>query len=153
MTNSFGELAKTNMFLVIGSNTTEAHPVAAAFLKNAVLKGAQLIVVDSRKQPLVDFATLHVPIKVGSDIAFINGAMNVLITEDLYDRKFVESYCTGFDALKDKVLGPWCRNRYTGEDGKPGKKTKVLIALRPDREVKAVSHSGIHISICGEIPC
>ena len=83
---------------------TEAHPVAATFLKNAVLNGAQLIVVDPRKQPLVDFATLHVPIKVGSDIAFLNGVMNVLIKEGLYDKEFVESCCEGFDELKDKVM-------------------------------------------------
>ena len=49
MTNSFGEFEKAKMFLVIGSNMTEAHPVAATFLKNAVLKGAKLIVVDPRK--------------------------------------------------------------------------------------------------------
>ena len=49
MTNSFAEFAKAKMFLVIGSNMTEAHPVAATFLKNAVLKGAQLIVVDPEK--------------------------------------------------------------------------------------------------------
>ena len=104
MTNSFDEFARAKMFLVIGSNMAEAHPVAATFLKNAVVKGAQLIVVDPRKHPLVDFATLHVPIKVGSDIAFLNGVMNVLITEGLYDSEFVESCCEGFEELKDKVM-------------------------------------------------
>ena len=49
MTNSFGEFAKAKMFLVIGSNMTEAHPVAATFLKNAVQNGAQLILVDPAK--------------------------------------------------------------------------------------------------------
>jgi predicted molibdopterin-dependent oxidoreductase YjgC len=48
MTNSFNEIARAKMFLVIGSNMTEAHPVAATFVKNAVLKGAELIVVDPR---------------------------------------------------------------------------------------------------------
>ena len=92
------------MFLVIGSNMTEAHPVAATFLKNAVMAGAELIVVDPRRHSLVDFATLHVPIKVGSDIAFLNGVMNVLIREDLYDKAFVNSCCVGFEALKAKVM-------------------------------------------------
>jgi len=91
------------MFLVIGSNMTEAHPVASTFLKNAVLKGAQLIVVDPRKHPLVDFANLHVPIKVGSDIAFLNSVMYVLIKEDLYDKKFVQSCTVNFEELKKKV--------------------------------------------------
>ena len=92
------------MFLVIGSNMTEAHPVAATYLKNAVMDGAKLILVDPRKQPLAEFADLHVPIKVGSDIAFLNGVMNVLITEDLYDKDFVESCTTGFEELKATVL-------------------------------------------------
>jgi formate dehydrogenase major subunit len=104
MTNSFDEFSKAKMFLCIGTNMTEAHPVAATFLKNAVLKGAELIVVDPRKQPLVSFATLHVPISVGSDIAFLNGVMHVLITENLYDKGFVSSCCTGFETLKAKVL-------------------------------------------------
>ncbi len=91
------------MFLVIGSNMTEAHPVAATFLKNAVQNGAKLIVVDPRRHALVDFATLHVPIKVGSDIALINALLNVLIKEDLYDKQFVDSCTTGFKELEKKV--------------------------------------------------
>jgi formate dehydrogenase major subunit len=104
MTNSFGEFENAKMFLVIGSNMTEAHPVAATFLKNAVMKGAQLILVDPRKQKLADFSSIHVPIKVGSDIAFLNGLMHVLITENLYDKEFVEARCKGFDELKAKVM-------------------------------------------------
>jgi formate dehydrogenase major subunit len=104
MTNSFEEFSRAKMFFCIGTNMTEAHPVAATFLKNAVLNGAELIVVDPRKQPLVSFATLHAPIKVGSDIAFLNGLMNVLINEDIYDKEFVENHCTGFEELKKKVL-------------------------------------------------
>jgi len=104
MTNSFNEFAKAKMFLVIGSNMTEAHPVASTFLKNAVANGAQLIVVDPRKHKLCDFAALHLPLKVGSDIALLNAIMHVLITENLYDRQFVESCTTGFDALKEKIM-------------------------------------------------
>jgi formate dehydrogenase major subunit len=103
MTNSFNEFAKAKMFLVIGSNMTEAHPVAATFVKNAVLNGAQLIVVDPRRHPLVDHAHLHVPIRVGSDIALLNGVMHVLIQEGLYDKAFVASCTVGFDELAAKV--------------------------------------------------
>ncbi len=104
MTNSFADFAKAKMFFVIGSNMTEAHPVAATFLKNAVRNGAQLIVSDPRRTKLTEFADVHVPIKVGSDVAYLNGLMHVLITENLYDQKYVESCCTGFEALKAKVL-------------------------------------------------
>jgi formate dehydrogenase major subunit len=103
MTNSFSEFAKAKMFLVIGSNMAEAHPVAATFVKNAVLKGAQLIVVDPRRHALVDLAAMHVPLRVGSDIALLNALMHVLIEEDLYDRKFVSSCTVDFDRLKAGV--------------------------------------------------
>jgi formate dehydrogenase major subunit len=104
MTNSFADFIKAKMIMVIGSNMTEAHPVAATFVKDAVLGGAQLIVVDPRRTDLVDFAKLHVQIKVGSDVALLNGVMNVLISENLYDKKYVESCTTGFEELKKKVM-------------------------------------------------
>src|SRR6056297_1993507 len=103
MTNSFNEFEKAKMLLVIGSNMTEAHPVAATFVKNAVQKGATLIVADPRKHKLVDFAHTHLPLKVGSDVALLNGLMHVLIKEDLYDHEFVETCCDGFEALRQTV--------------------------------------------------
>ncbi len=99
MTNSFGEFDRAKMFFVIGSNMTEAHPVAATFLKNAVQNGASLIVADPRKHRLVDFADIHLPLKVGSDIALLNGLMHVLIKEELYDKDFVANHTEDFDKL------------------------------------------------------
>jgi formate dehydrogenase major subunit len=104
MTNSFEELEKAKMILCIGTNMTEAHPVAATYLKNAVEKGAKLIVVDPRRQRLTDYATIFAQIKVGSDIAFLNGLMHVLIKENLYDKEFVEQNCTEFEAFKKHIL-------------------------------------------------
>lgn len=92
------------MFFVIGSNMTEAHPVAASFLKNAVSNGAKLIVADPRRHRLVDFADKHLQLKVGSDIALLNGIMHVLITEELYDHAFVETCTVGFNELKAKII-------------------------------------------------
>ena len=104
MTNSFADFEKARMILAIGTNMTEAHPVAATFVKNAVMNGAELYVVDPRRVELADFAAQHLQIKVGSDIALINGLMNVLITEDLYDKDYVSKCCSGFEDLKKKAL-------------------------------------------------
>jgi formate dehydrogenase major subunit len=104
MTNAFADFKNAKMIMIFGSNMTEAHPVASTFVKDAVLAGAELIVVDPRRTDLVDFASIHVPLKVGSDVAFINGLMNVLINENLYDKKYVESCTTGFEELKKKVI-------------------------------------------------
>ncbi len=78
--------------------------MASTFLKNALRKGAKLIVVDPRKQPLADLADIYCQIKVGSDIAFLNGLMNVIITENLYDKDFVENRCDNFEAFKAKIM-------------------------------------------------
>jgi formate dehydrogenase major subunit len=104
MTNSFAEFDRARMFFVIGSNMTEAHPVAATFVKNAVRKGAELYVVDPRATDLAKRATGHLQIRVGSDIALLNGLMHVLITENLYDKPYVDSCTMGFEELKRKVL-------------------------------------------------
>lgn len=104
MTNSFADFKKAKMILMVGTNMSEAHPVASTFVKDAMLGGAQLIVVDPRRTDMVDFAQLHVQIKVGSDVAFINGLMNVLINENLYDKKYVDSCTVGFEDLKKKVM-------------------------------------------------
>ena len=104
MTNSFADFKKAKMIMMVGTNMSEAHPVAATFVKDAVLAGAQLIIVDPRRTEMVDFAHLHVQLKVGSDVALINGIMNVLINENLYDKEYVETCTMGFEELKAKVM-------------------------------------------------
>jgi len=103
MTNTVGEFAEAKLLFCIGTNMTEAHPVAATYLKNGVKNGTKLIVVDPRRQELADYADIFAQLRVGSDIAFINGIMHVLIKENLYDKKFVEEKCENFDALAAKV--------------------------------------------------
>lgn len=103
MTNSFAHFSQAKLFLVIGSNMTEAHPVAATFVKQAVKKGARLIVVDPRKTGIAEHATIHLPLRVGTDVALLNALMHVLIQEGLYDREYVERRTEGFEDLERKV--------------------------------------------------
>jgi len=104
MTNSFNEIKNAKLIFLIGTNTTEAHPVASYFMKQAVNNGARLIVVDPRKHALAKKAQLFAQIKVGSDVAFLNGLMYVLITEDLYDKEFIATHCDNFEELKSTVM-------------------------------------------------
>ncbi len=92
------------MIILVGTNISEAHPVASTFVKDAVLAGAKLIVIDPRRTDMVDFADTFIQLKVGSDVALINALMNVLITENLYDKKYVDSCTEGFEELKKKVM-------------------------------------------------
>jgi len=106
MTNSFDDIAcDAQIYFIIGSNTTENHPVLGMRIRQAVKRrGAKLIVCDPRSIPITDFADLHIRQKPGTDIALLNGIMHVLIAEELYDKRFVEERTEGFEALKAKVM-------------------------------------------------
>jgi formate dehydrogenase alpha subunit len=106
MTNSLDDIANdAQVYFIIGSNTTESHPVLGMRIRQAVKqRGAKLIVCDPRSIPITEFATLHIRQKPGTDIALLNGIMHVLITEELYDKKFVAERTEGFEELKAKVM-------------------------------------------------
>jgi predicted molibdopterin-dependent oxidoreductase YjgC len=103
MTNSIEELANTDLLLVVGSNTTEAHPVISLRMKRAVRNGAKLIVVDPRKIELTKWATRHLQINIGTDIPLFNAIAHVMIKEDLYDHDYVENRTEGFEELAKHV--------------------------------------------------
>lgn len=103
MTNSIEELADTDLLLVAGSNTTEAHPVISLRMKRAVKNGAKLIVVDPRKTELTKWATRHLQIKIGTDIPLFNAFAHVMIKENLFDAEYVENRTEGFDELAKHV--------------------------------------------------
>ena len=105
MTNSFDDIVNdARCYFTIGSNTTENHPVLGMRIRQAVKRGAKLIVCDPRSIPITNFATLHIRQKPGTDIALLNGIMHVLITEELYDKEFVEGRTEGFEELRAKVM-------------------------------------------------
>ena len=98
MTNSIGELEHADCIFVIGSNTTEAHPIVALRIKDAVAKhGARLIVADPRRIELTRFAALHLRQRCGSDVMLINALMNVIVNEGLQNRAFVAERTENFD--------------------------------------------------------
>ena len=104
MTNSIEEMEDADCLLVIGSNPNENHPVIAARIKRAArLKNKDLIVVDPRKQDLVKFARLWLRQTPGTDIALVNGMMNCIIQENLYDEAYVAERTENFEALKETV--------------------------------------------------
>ncbi len=104
MTNPIEDIEKSNVILITGSNTTENHPVLSAYVKRAVtLKGAKLIVVDPRRIPITGFATIWLRQNVGTDVAWINGMMHIIIEENLYDEEYVTARTVNLDELKKIV--------------------------------------------------
>lgn len=105
MTNSIPEIGSADVIFVIGSNTTEQHPLVADQIVKGVKGGARLIVADPRQIQLTKLAALHLSHRPGTDVALINGMLNVIIAEDLVDREFVSSRTEGFEELKEVVAG------------------------------------------------
>ncbi len=104
MTNTFADLETSDLFLITGSNTTETHPVFSSFVKRAVkFRGARVILVDPRRIKIAAFAHQWLRQNLGTDVAWINGMMNVIIKEGLYDKQFVADRTQNFEALKAVV--------------------------------------------------
>ncbi len=116
MTNSIADLMKAEVFFVIGSNTTHAHPVIGTMIKRAVKNGAKLIVADPRNIELARYADIHLPHRPGTDVALINAMMHVVIKYGLVDEEFVRSRTEGFEELKRVVENypPEIAERITG---------------------------------------
>jgi len=104
MTNSIEEIEFTDAILAIGTNTTENHPVIGSSVKRAVRRhGAKLIVIDPRRIGLVDYADIWLRPNPGTNVAVLNGLMNVIIGEELYAKEYVETRTEGFEAMKEAV--------------------------------------------------
>lgn len=109
MTNDFDSIASADVLFVIGSNTTETHPVVGSLIKQRAAEGATLIVCDPRRTEIASRAGVHIQHRIGSDAALIDAMMHVIVAENLYDENFVAARVENFDTLKETVA------RYTPE--------------------------------------
>src|SRR6476661_9704789 len=96
--------------LVIGSNTTEAHPVLALRIKKAVRKGATLVIADPRKIWLTKIAKRHLQLRPGTDVWLLNAMMHTILSEGLQNEDYIRTYTDDFDAVREVVM------RYSPED-------------------------------------
>ena len=103
VTAPFAEVKNADVIVVIGSNTSSNHPVAATFFKNAVRNGAQLIVIDPRGEALSRYATHMVRFKSGTDVALLNAIMHVIVAENMVDQNYIEGFTEGFAELREHL--------------------------------------------------
>ena len=103
VTAPFAAALDADVIFVIGANPTVNHPVAATFIKNAVQRGARLIVADPRGQALSRLATFDLRFRPGTDVALLNALLNVIVTEGLVDQQYVQAHTEGFAEFAARI--------------------------------------------------
>ncbi|MBL7828420.1 MAG: formate dehydrogenase subunit alpha [Saprospiraceae bacterium] len=104
-TNSIEDLKYTKCIMVIGANPTDAHPVTGAKLKQVAMKGIPSIVIDPRRTEMAKYATYHLQLKPGTNVAMLQMMLYFIISEGLEDRRFIESRTEGYEGFKQQILG------------------------------------------------
>ena len=104
VSNPVEDVAKADVILIIGSNATENHPVAATFMKNARRNGSKLIVMDPRRTELARHADYFLQFKPDTDVAMLNGIMNSIIKQNLLDKEFIKNRTENFATFAKHLL-------------------------------------------------
>lgn len=126
MTNPIDDITHdVDCILLVGSNPEEAHPVVGMQIRQAVKNGTRLIVVDPRDIGLSKVADIHLKLRPGTNVAFANGMMHVMIKEGLIDKEYIETFTEGFEELRQIVA------EYTPE------KVGAICHIDPDKLVEA----------------
>ena len=102
MTNTIRDITQeSDVIMLVGSNPEEAHPVLGMQIRQAVRRGARLIVVDPRDIDLAKHADIHLKLRPGTNVAFANGMMHIIIEEQLQDREFIAQRTENYEALEE----------------------------------------------------
>ena len=103
MSNSIVEIEDTKCVFIFGYNASTSHPIVARRINHAKAKGAKIIVCDPRKIETARIADIYAPLANGSNVAFLNAMMNVILEEGLQDQKFIDEHTENFDAFYETV--------------------------------------------------
>jgi formate dehydrogenase major subunit len=149
MTNSFAELENAKCIMVIGSNTTVAHPVASMRLMRAISNGAKLIVADPRKTQIAQLAHLHVQHNLGTDVALINGMMHIIHKKGWHNQEFVEERTEKIEDLL-QVLEDYPPEKVAAITGVPAETIQQMADWYATSEASAICYVlGITQHCCG----
>lgn len=102
-TNSFDDIERTRGFLVCGANPTENHPIVGARIKQAVLQGARLVVIDPREIELARYADVHLPIRPGTNVPVLNAIAHAILEQGLADESYIRDRTLDFEAFGEFV--------------------------------------------------
>ncbi len=141
MTNSINDFVKADLIFIIGSNTSECHPIIGRFILQSVkFKGTRLIVADPRNIEMAKWANIHLRHKPGTDVALINAMMNVIIKENLQDQEFIDKRTDGYEELV-KTVNNYDTQRAAEITGVPQDKIKAAARLFAQADRAIVTYS------------
>jgi predicted molibdopterin-dependent oxidoreductase YjgC len=140
-TNSIPEIENARFIFVIGSNTTEAHPVLALRMKKAARNGATLVVADPRKIWLTKLAKRHLQLRPGSDVWLVNAMMHVILKEGLQNEEYIREHTEDFDAVAEVV------SRYTPEEAEKVTGVPAADIVATAREYATEKHAAIFYTL------
>jgi formate dehydrogenase major subunit len=103
VSNQVSDVAKAEVIFLIGANPTSNHPVAATWIKNAVQRGAKLIVADPRRNDMARHAWKYLQFTADMDVAMLNAMIHTIIDEGLVDEEFVRQRTSNYEALKENA--------------------------------------------------
>lgn len=144
-TNSIDDLKDTNCIMVIGANPTVAHPVTGAKLKQFAMKTDNVsIVIDPRKTEMAKYATYHLALRPGTNVAVLNMMMYYIISESLVDEAFIAARTEGFDEYKKELMNINIdeMEEVSGVDRQLVKKAALAYAMAPN----AMSFHGLGVT-------
>ncbi|MEO6189020.1 MAG: formate dehydrogenase subunit alpha [Saprospiraceae bacterium] len=103
-TNSVEDLKHTNAIMIIGANPTDGHPVTGAKLRQFAMKGKTCIVIDPRRTEIAKYATHHLQLRPGTNVAVLNMMLYHIIKENLVAQDFIDDRTEGFQDFKENIL-------------------------------------------------
>jgi NADPH-dependent sulfite reductase flavoprotein alpha-component len=113
---SYQDLDRADVFLVIGSNMADCHPVLFLRMMDRVKQGAKLVVVDPRRTATAEKADLHLQLRPGTDLALLNGLLHLLHENGHTDQDFIARWTEGWERMPD-FLADYPPGRVAAETG------------------------------------
>lgn len=141
MTNSIGEIRDADFLLVIGSNTSEAHPIIAMEMKRAAKRGATMVVADPRRIWMTTIAKRHLRMEPGTDVWLLNAMAHVIIAEGLADQGFIERNTEHFEEVR-RTVAAYSPEEAEKVTGIPAEDIRVTA-----REYATTSKAGIYYTL------
>ena len=143
-TNSVKDLKVTDCIMVIGANPSSGHPVTGAKMKQFAMKNKTTIVIDPRRTELAEYATYHLPLRPGTNVALLNMMMYFILSENKEDTSFIDTRTNGFSDFRKSILNLDVNEmeRVTGVDQKLVREAALAYAAAPN----AMSFHGLGVT-------